>query len=280
MYETSYNGISYCFFDDHLTLNGNAISYELMDNIQHRGGDAPAFIFDYSGQKFAMPYPPEELPKILPYMKAASNFRPAPVDLVSLGDLPVEQPVAVAEPIEPTPNSSAFHAPPASPAGASRKSAKKGCLVLIVVLALLFVALGACMAGGDDSSDDSSVPDEPVVSEETAEAPTTAPDPLADLNAEERNAYGSAVSYLSTQGFSRSGLIDQLKYEQYSEESCEKAVSLIEENGEVDWNEECLESAKNYLASMSFSKQELIDQLKYEGFTDEQINAVIDEAYQ
>ena len=75
-------------------------------------------------------------------------------------------------------------------------------------------------------------------------------------------------------------MIDQLKYEQYSEESCEKAVSLIEENGEVDWNEECLESAKNYLASMSFSKQELIDQLKYEGFTDEQINAVIDEAYQ
>ena len=56
MHETSYNGISYCFFDDHLTLNGNAISYELMDNIQHRGGDAPAFIFDYSGQKFAMPY--------------------------------------------------------------------------------------------------------------------------------------------------------------------------------------------------------------------------------
>lgn len=82
------------------------------------------------------------------------------------------------------------------------------------------------------------------------------------------------------QGFSRSGLIEQLKYEQYSEDACEKAVSLLEENGEVDWEEECLESATNYLDTMSFSKQQLIDQLKYEGFSDDQINAVIDEAYQ
>ena len=66
--------------------------------------------------------------------------------------------------------------------------------------------------------------------------------------------------------FSRSGLINQLKYEGYSEEASTIAVdSLV-----VDWNEQAAKCAENYLEHMSFSRSGLINQLKYEGFTQEQ----------
>ena len=72
MYETNYRGIRYCFKEDCLILNDKVIDYRQISNIRHRGGQDPAFIFEYSGRQFAMPYPPEELGAILPYMKKAS----------------------------------------------------------------------------------------------------------------------------------------------------------------------------------------------------------------
>jgi hypothetical protein len=39
---------------------------------------------------------------------------------------------------------------------------------------------------------------------------------------------------------------------------------------EVDWNEQAEKSAKSYLDSSSFSRQGLIDQLLFEGFTQAQ----------
>ena len=79
MYETEYNEKRYCFFDDHMTINGVSIPYERMTDIVHRSGDAPAFVFTYhdlkhGDRRFAMPYSPEDLPKILPYLKKASAF--------------------------------------------------------------------------------------------------------------------------------------------------------------------------------------------------------------
>ena len=38
----------------------------------------------------------------------------------------------------------------------------------------------------------------------------------------------------------------------------------------VDWNEQAALQAEQYLELMSFSRQGLIDQLLYEGFTQEQ----------
>ena len=40
----------------------------------------------------------------------------------------------------------------------------------------------------------------------------------------------------------------------------------------ADWNAEALESANSYLELMAMSRQELYEQLAYEGFTAEQIN--------
>lgn len=77
------------------------------------------------------------------------------------------------------------------------------------------------------------------------------------------NAIRTAQDYLEISAFSRSGLIEQLEYEKYSEADSIYAVDHIM----VDWYEQAAKAAKDYLAVDSFSHQGLVDQLEYEGFT-------------
>lgn len=79
----------------------------------------------------------------------------------------------------------------------------------------------------------------------------------------QKNALKTAESYLRSSSFSRKGLIEQLKYEEYSTEEATYAVDNID----VDWNEQAAKCAESYLKSSSFSRKGLIEQLKYEGFT-------------
>lgn len=81
-----------------------------------------------------------------------------------------------------------------------------------------------------------------------------------------QNALKSAMNYLSFSGFSYTGLIEQLKYEGYSDAEATYAA----DNCGANWNEQAARSARNYLDFSSFSRQELIEQLKYEGFTQSQ----------
>lgn len=87
-----------------------------------------------------------------------------------------------------------------------------------------------------------------------------------DLSMEEKNAIKKAESYLSLMAFSRSGLINQLEYEGFSNSAATSAVDSIV----VDWNEQAAKKAESYLSLMAFSRSGLIDQLKYEGFSNEQ----------
>ena len=282
MYETSYRGIRYCFQEDCLVLNDKVIEYKEMSSIKHRGGEDPAFIFEYQGKQFAMPYPPEELQEILPYMKKASKMtpplsssEPIPVEEMSI---PSENVTSIPVEAEIIPERTAFNIPPETASTPNKKSKKKGCLVGIGIIVLLLILLFACVGGGEEP-DKSTASDTTNETQEETTEPTaeTEPDPLENLSTEERNAYGQAVNYLNYTSFSRSGLIDQLKYEGYSEEACEKAVSLLEEQGEVDWTEQCKKKAQEYLDYTEFSRDGLIDQLEYEGFSDDQINSIIDE---
>lgn len=90
----------------------------------------------------------------------------------------------------------------------------------------------------------------------------------------EKNALGSALSYLKYMPFSYTGLIKQLEYEKYSHEEAVYAA----DNCGADWNEQAAKCAKNYLEYMSFSRGGLIDQLVYEGFTQEQATYGVDKA--
>jgi host cell surface-exposed lipoprotein len=80
------------------------------------------------------------------------------------------------------------------------------------------------------------------------------------------NARRSAESYLDTAAFSRSGLIDQLKFEDFSTADATYAVGALT----VDWKKQAAKAAESYLDTSSFSRAGLIDQLKFEGFTQAQ----------
>jgi hypothetical protein len=82
------------------------------------------------------------------------------------------------------------------------------------------------------------------------------------------NARETAQSYLESQSFSRSGLIDQLKYEGFSVADATYAVGVVAYAG--IWNEQAVKTAQSYLDNQSFSRSGLIEQLEYEGFTPSQ----------
>ena len=95
---------------------------------------------------------------------------------------------------------------------------------------------------------------------------TPAPDPMAGLSLGRKNAIKKAQSYLSYSSFSRKGLVDQLRYEGFTNDESVFAVDYLE----PDFYAEAAEKAASYLNYSSFSKQGLYDQLIYEGFTEEE----------
>ena len=86
------------------------------------------------------------------------------------------------------------------------------------------------------------------------------------LTTGQNNALKKAQNYLNTMPFSREGLINQLKYEGFSEGDSTFAA----DNCGADWNEQAAKKAEDYLNTMPFSKSRLIEQLKYDGFTSAQ----------
>ena len=127
--------------------------------------------------------------------------------------------------------------------------------------------------------------DENKDAENTSKEDGVKAEDIESWSMEEKNAYKSATGYLDIMAFSKQGLIDQLSSEygdKYPVEVAEKVVNYIEENGEVDWFKEAEEAAESYLKYMSFSKQELIDQLSSEygsKFTIEEAEQAVENVY-
>jgi SOS response regulatory protein OraA/RecX len=101
------------------------------------------------------------------------------------------------------------------------------------------------------------------------------PPPAPVLPPGQRNALRSAQDYLAYTSFSRTGLIEQLEYENYSTEDATWAV----DNLSVDWNQQAALKAEEYLGYTSFSRQGLVEQLMYEGFTPQQAEYGASQAY-
>ena len=94
-------------------------------------------------------------------------------------------------------------------------------------------------------------------------------------NTELENAIESAEAYNKIFAYSKKGLIENLKYEGFSEEIAECAAKSINAN----WKENCVRSAYSYLDLSPFSKEELIHQLDYDGFTAEEIDYAMNQIY-
>ena len=82
----------------------------------------------------------------------------------------------------------------------------------------------------------------------------------------QKKALSRAKSYLKSNNFSYSGLIDQLEYEGYSTEDATYGA----DNCGADWNAQALGKAKSYLKHSAFCYTGLIEQLEYEGFDEDQ----------
>ena len=100
----------------------------------------------------------------------------------------------------------------------------------------------------------------PVATPSTAS--TSAPASLNET-ASQSNARKKAASYLKSQSFSRSGLIDQLEYSGFN--NSDAVYGTDAQN--ADWKAQAAKKAASYLKSQSFSRSGLIDQLEYSGFT-------------
>ncbi len=114
-------------------------------------------------------------------------------------------------------------------------------------------------------------PEEPEPVEEVITEPVEEPEDSETL--EQKNAVSMAEDYLNYTAFSKSGLVDQLKYEGFEDEDATYAVGQLN----VDWQEQAVDMAFDYLDYSSFSRAGLIEQLEYEGFSKEDATYAADE---
>ncbi|MBE7161366.1 MAG: Ltp family lipoprotein [Williamsia herbipolensis] len=96
--------------------------------------------------------------------------------------------------------------------------------------------------------------------------PPPAPETRSSVSSGVRNAASKASDYLSLSAFSRSGLIKQLEFEDFSTADATAGVDSLD----VDWMEQAEKKAKEYLDLSSFSQQGLVEQIVFEGFTQSQ----------
>ena len=87
-----------------------------------------------------------------------------------------------------------------------------------------------------------------------------------DISVGQANALKAAGNYLQIMPFSYDGLIDQLKFDGYTDDEAAYAA----DNCGADWFEQAEKAGENYLEIMPFSRSGLIDQLEFDGFTYEQ----------
>lgn len=102
-------------------------------------------------------------------------------------------------------------------------------------------------------------------SEQPSAEPPAVEQPPAETMSQQQ-AIKRANAYLDFMAFSRTGLIEQLMYESFTEADATYAVDHIS----VDWNTQAALKAQDYLDFMAFSRDGLIEQLMFEGFTREQ----------
>jgi Host cell surface-exposed lipoprotein len=159
-----------------------------------------------------------------------------------------------------------------------RNSRARKILGAIAAAIVVIIVIAAFSSHGGSNTPASSA------SSPAAPAATITPGPTAPVNTQspasntgfttsQESAIQDAASYLSSEpGFSKSGLIGQIKYDGFSRSLARFAVDAIS-NGEVsglsvNWMQQAADDAKNYMQSEGgFSYSGLVQQLEYDGFT-------------
>lgn len=176
------------------------------------------------------------------------------------------------------------------------KKKQKGPMGVIIAVVVLFIIIGIAAGSGGNSNDEQESGQKVESASENKDSLASSEDVVSEvvdtneseevkMTTAQKNAYKAAKNYLSFMSFSKDGLISQLSSEYgdgYNVEDAEFAVNYLEENGEVDWNEQAYKAAKNYLDTMSFSLDNLINQLESDAgdkYTHEQAVYGAEKAY-
>ena len=131
--------------------------------------------------------------------------------------------------------------------------------IVAAVAALGVIAAGCTVPDEPTATSDAHVADVTTKDKKTKKAERTKPtETVAQENARE-----SADSYVEMGGFSRTGLIKQLKFEGFSKADAAYAVRAID----VNWNKQAAKSAESYMDMGGMSASRLRQQLEFEGFT-------------
>lgn len=121
---------------------------------------------------------------------------------------------------------------------------------------------------------------EEVAAEQPKQEETTTEKPKEEapssVPAEGGQALKKAYTYLAVLPYSHDGLIDQLVYDGFPDDTAKYAA----DNCGADWNEQAVKKAKQYLDVLSYSKSGLIDQLVYDKFTRDQATYGAEQALQ
>jgi len=116
------------------------------------------------------------------------------------------------------------------------------------------------------TTDKKDIPEPTVEKTDTHEVTQEVEQETLNATVSQEQALRSAKQYLGYTAFSHDGLIEQLKFEQFSDED----AAFAADNCGADWNEQALKSAKQYLDYTAFSYSGLIKQLEFDKFTEEQ----------
>jgi len=136
-------------------------------------------------------------------------------------------------------------------------------LPLIGIVVLFVIGINAVSGGGSDLPNVTSTT---VATSTPSNETTTAAEVPSTETVSQQNAVRSAKKYLDFSPFSRTGLIKQLEFEEYSADDATYGVDAQS----ADWNEQAAKSGKNYLEMSAFSRAGLIKQLEFEGYTNEE----------
>ena len=130
--------------------------------------------------------------------------------------------------------------------------------IMLPLILVVFIAFTA--GGGSEDLNKAPSTNERATTTIEEQRPVNEQEEAPKLSPAQQNAVRSAKSYLSSSGFSRQGLIDQLSSEfgdKYPVEDATVAVDSLN----IDYNEQAKRSAEAYLKISGFSCQSLSDQL-------------------
>ena len=141
-------------------------------------------------------------------------------------------------------------------------------LLALLLAVLLTLSFAACGGNGDAPADNGDTSSAAQDTDNDAAADTDGDTAQSTVTeAEKQAALDDANSLLRIQPFSHSDLISYLvEFEGHAEE----AAAYAADNCGADWNEQAVRRAQYYLNTQTFTRDDLISQLEYDGFTHDQ----------